>query len=361
MPNDKLNFLDAFKTIEHPYFSLQSYKPLLIQAFAQNAKSIMRGGETDWINALSTTFYEALFERSNASLRATLDKIQSRIEAPHTLETLLSDFFCVVLNHYIKASYGHQLGWKRIARLSDAVDDLIDWSRTLDFSTLSAANLLSPEEMALETLEQIRLKSTKIDLLNTYMGVPISYKAHVLHTTEKCAYIKAHPIQEAAAKQQQGVYILASDLLETDIYARVKPVRYKGNILLELHDLQPLQSGIYRRQNIRVEPEGAISAVIVHEEQRFKLQLFDLSLGGAALLSPKNLPLDLYASVRIELPERLAGKPLEINARLVHVSVFEHNQKYHFQLHLKGSEEQLLGRYIKRREQEIIHTLKMWS
>ncbi len=361
MPNDNLTFLDAFRTIEHPYFQLQNHKTLFIQAFAQNAKSVMRSGDTDQIGILSTSLYEALFEGSGVSLRATLDRIQSRIEAPHTLETLLSDFFYVVLNHYIKAGYGHQLGWKRIARLSDAVDRFIDWSRTLDYSNASASPLLSPEELALETLEQIRLGGNKIDLLNTYMGVPISYKAHVLHTTEKCAYIKAHPIQEAAAKQQQAVYILSSGLLENDIYARVKPVRYRGNVLLELHSLQPLQVGIYRRQNIRVEPEGLITVSIHHEERIYKLQLFDLSLGGVALLNPKHLPLNLFASVQIELPDRLLGKAMDINARLVHVSVFENNEKYHFQLHLKGSEETLLGRYIKRREQEIIHTLKMWS
>ncbi len=361
MNKDDLGFLTTFASLSHAHFDISLYEETFIKAFVNHAKTALLPMPSSELIALSRSLFGALFLNEDQHLRMTLSQIQSRIEPPNTLETVLSNYFYVVLNHYVKSFYGQRLGWRRISRLNSAIEHFIDWSQTLQYTPLNEALYLTPEEHAIENLEQVRVKGAKITVFNTYQGVPIQYHAAVVHTSEQKVYLKVHPIQEAAARFAQSIYILGTGAVENDLFARIKPVKYKGHTLLELYDFHPLKESLYQRQSVRVQPDAPLSVVIRNGSQHLKMQLFDISLGGVALISSRQINLEENAAITLEIPERLFGKDIELNGQLIHVSRFESSDKFHIQLHLRPSQETLIGRYIKRREQEIIQNLKQWS
>ncbi len=361
MNKDDLGFLTTFSSLSHAHFDIALYEETFIKAFVHHAKSALLTTPSSDLTALSRSLFEALFMGQEQHLRMTLSQIQSRIEPPHTLETVLSNYFYVVLNHYVKSFYGQRLGWRRISRLNSAIEHFIDWSQTLQYTPINEPLYLTPEEHAIENLEQVRVKGAKITVFNTYQGVPIQYMALVVHTSEQRVYLKVHPIQEAAARFQQSIYILGTGPVENDLFARIKPVKYKGHTLLELHEFHLLKDGLYQRQSVRVQADTPVSVIVRSASQHFKMQLFDISLGGVALISSRQINLEENAAITLEVPERLFGKDIELSGQLIHVSRFESSDKFHIRLHLRPSQETLIGRYIKRREQEIIQNLKQWS
>ncbi len=361
MKNESLSFLNSLHEISHPHFQIELHRDTFLKAFIQIAKHDLEKLDSAQRHQLAKELYEALFIQTDAPLRAILAQIRIHLKATRTLEDFLSNYFYIVLNYYTKSFYGHNFGWKRILKLAHAIDALIEWSKTLSFESESGALVLTPEEEAIEALEQLRLKKVKITVMNTYQGVPIQYKASIIHTTEKSVYLKVHPLQEAAARQQQSIYIIGNAPLNFDLFARIKAVRYKGYILLELTQFAQLKETLYQRQSVRVQPFRALYIHVSYENVHYKVRLFDISIGGIAVVTHNRVDIPKYASILIDVPELLFSKPMELKATLVHRSHFENSEKLHLQLALTTSQERLLSHYVAKREQEIIQTLKTWS
>ncbi len=359
MKNSNYNFCATFTNISHEYFQIDLHQKSINKAFLQVAKKMLLSDELE-SKILSNTLYKALFFDEEHNLRTLLSQIHHHLKEPYTLENFLSNYFYIILNHYVKSFYGHRLGWKRISRFSSAIENFIDWSQTIDYRIEDESNLLSPEEQAIANLEIIREKKVKITVLNTYRGVPIQYKASVVHTTQNSVFLKTHPIQEAAAKEQGAIYILGNAPLEYDLFAQTKPVRYKGHILLELKEFNILKNSLFQRQSIRVQPKLQVQLQLQYDKLNYKVQLFDISLGGLAIITTQRLAIEKYASLKIKIPDTLFGKEASFNATLIQSSRFEESEKYHFNLNLTTSQETLLSRYITKQQNEIIQDLKRW-
>jgi len=359
MKNNNYNFYTIFANISHAHFQIDLYQEAINKAFAQVAKKFLNTDEID-VKTLSDSLYKALFFEEEHNLRTLLSEIHHHLKDPYTLENFLSNYFYIILNHYVKSFYTHRLGWKRIANFSSAIENFIDWSQTIDYRIENEINLLSPEEQAISNLELIREKKVKITVLNTYRGVPIQYKASIVHTSSNSVYIKTHPIQEAAAKDQGAIYILGIAPLEYDLFAQIKAVKYKGYILLELKEFNILKNSLFQRQSVRVQPKLNTQLQLNCDKLSYKVQLFDISLGGLAIITTKKIAIANYASLKIKIPNTLFGKETTFNATLIQSSHFENSEKYHFNLNLTTSQETLLSRYITKRQNEIIHELKRW-
>ncbi len=359
MKHSSYNFYTIFTNISHAHFQIDLYKGTINKAFFQVAKKFLHTDDID-IKALSNSLYKALFFEQEHNLRTLLSKIHHHLKEPYTLENFLSNYFYIILNYYVKSFYGHRLGWKRIANFSSAIENFIDWSQSIDYRIEDEINLLSPEEQAISNLELIREKKVKITVLNTYRGVPIQYKASVVHTTSNSVYLKTHPIQEAAAKEQGGIYILGIAPLEYDLFAQIKAVKYRGHILLELKEFNILKNSLFQRQGIRVQPKTNTQIQLKYDKLTYKVQLFDISLGGLAIITTKKIAIANFASLKIKIPDTLFGKETTFNATLIQSSHFEDSEKYHFNLNLTTSQETLLSRYITKRQNEIIQELKRW-
>lgn len=361
MKNDATRYLQVFSRISHPNFQSDLHKEMFYKAFVRCAKHYFDDPKSKHVMPLAHQWYEACFTGSDTPIRTTLGKIRSELTSSCTLETFLSNYFYIVLSYYTQSFYMHKMGWRRIADFTSAIDGFIEWSKTITFEPDDLTLFLTPEEQAIESLENLRIKKAKVTLLSTYQGVPLQYKASVVHTTEKSVYLKAHPLQEAAAREQRSIYVIAENAEEYDLFAQVKVVRYRGHTLLELTHFTQLKENLYRRQNIRVQPKKPVPLHIRHNKITYKMQLFDLSLGGLAVITTKKITLEQYASVTITIPEVIFGKALELEASLVHQSRFESSEKFHFRLSLNASQERLLSQYVVRREQEIIQGLKQWG
>jgi hypothetical protein len=360
MKKHNYNFYATFSTISHPHFQVDLHKNTINKSFIQTSHKFLDSSHKLDIEHLASALYRALFLKEESQLRTLLSTIHSHLKEPYTLENFLSNYFYLILNHYIKSFYGHRLGWKRISKFSNAIEDFIDWSQSIDYRMEDERDLLSAEERAIESLEVIREKKAKITVLNTYQGVPIQYKASVVHTTEGSVFLKVHPIQEAAAKDQGGIYILGIAPLEYDLFAQVKAVRYKGHVLLQLQGFNILKESLYQRQSVRVQPKINTSITLSYDKLNYKVQLFDISLGGLAIVTSKKIAIANFSSLKIKISDSLFGKEVTFNATLVHASRFESNEKYHFKLNLTASQETLLSRYIIKRQNEIIQNLKQW-
>jgi hypothetical protein len=360
MKSSNNNFYTIFKDISHPNFQIELHKSTIQKAFIQTAKRFLNTSEDLNIKKLSNSLYKNLFIDTNSNTRTILSKIYHNLKEPYTLENFLSNYFYIILNHYIKSFYGHRLGWKRISRFSTAIENFIDWSQSIDYRVEDAGSLLSDEERAISSLEMIREKKVKITVLNTYQGVPIQYKASVVHTADSSVFLKVHPLQEVAAKEQKVIYILAIAPLEYDLFAQVRAVKYKGHTLLELKEFNILKGSLFQRQSVRVQPKTSTQIQLIHDKLNYKTQLFDISLGGLAIITTKNLALTNFTSLKIKLPESLFSKEVTFNATLIQSSHFESSEKYHFKLNLTNSQEALLSKYIIKRQNEIIQELKKW-
>jgi len=360
MRNSNHNFYATFSDISHEHFQIDLYQKEINKSFIKVCKNFLNLSDELDIEALASAFYRSLFLKEEGQLRNLLSTIYCHLKDPYTLENFLSNYFYIILNHYIKSFYGHRLGWKRISRFSSAIENFIDWSQSIDYRVEDVDNLLTDEELAIAGLETIREKKAKITVLNTYQGVPIQYKASVVHTTESSVFLKVHPIQVAAAKDQGGIYILGIAPLEYDLFAQIKAVRYKGHVLLQLQNFNILKESLYQRQSVRVQPKISTLLQIQYDKLNYKVRLFDISLGGLAVLTSKKLAIAHFSSLKIKIPDSLFGKEVLFNATLVHASRFEESEKYHFKLNLTSSQETLLSRYIIKRENEIIQNLKQW-
>jgi c-di-GMP-binding flagellar brake protein YcgR len=140
----------------------------------------------------------------------------------------------------------------------------------------------------------------------------------------------------------------------SDLYAKVKPRILKGHDVLELSSFDQLSSSIHKRQTVRVYPEIKTNVLI----NNFTVTLFDISIGGIAVITPRALKLELFENVVVKIPDILFGNVINYNAELIHVSRYENGFKYHFKLHLNPSTESETSKFIIKRQKEIISELK---
>ncbi len=359
MKNNNYDFYTVFADISHIKYQIELHKESIKRAFKHSSELFLNSSGLD-IDSLSSSMYKALFIDTNSNTRTILSTIFHNLKEPFTLENFLSNYFYIVVNDYIESFYNLRLGWKRISKFTAAVEDFIDWSQSIDYRVEDTQTLLSDEERAISSLEMIREKKVKITVLNTYQGVPIQYKASVIHTTDSTVFLKVHPIQELAARSQKIIYILAIAPLEYDLFAQVKAVKYKGHTLLELKEFNILKGSLFQRQSVRVQPKSDTQVQLIYDKLTYKVQLFDISLGGLAVVTSKRVDIDKFTSLKIKIPDTLFNKEVIFNAIIVQSSHFENSEKYHFKLNLTNSQETLLSRYIIKRQNEIIQELKKW-
>ncbi|RUM62429.1 MAG: hypothetical protein DSZ03_06815, partial [Sulfurimonas sp.] len=273
-----------------------------------------------------------------------------------TLDYFLSDLFFRFLSDYTHTLISHSNDWKHLNLIIAAIETFIHecHDMTLTTNTAEKTNDVIPDDVAITFLEKLRKTSQKIRVLNTYHGIPVEFSATIVHTTANKVLIKAHALQDIAATYQGGIYILCESAFGYDLFAKVTPRVIKGHDLLELSQFDSLTSGIHKRQTVRVAPQSKTTVLI----NNFSVSLFDISLGGISMVCPRDLKLELYEQVNVKVPDTLCGSILHIEAELIHVSTFEEGYKYHFRLELTPSQESELGKYIYRRQKEIIADLK---
>ncbi len=346
--------MEYLTLIEHKNFLLKEYKHRFVKSFLSLSQNYTKSSfdRTTKLKVASTLF-DRFFSKKTVNITAALQILSRHMKTNSKIKHLLSDLFLAFLSEYSHSLIQNQNNdWQRISLVVTAVDTFIKECQNINTSSDNVD--IMPDDMAITFLEKMRRKSQKIRVLNTYRGIPIEFAAKIIHTSANKVLIKAHVLQDIAAAYQNSIYILSEKEFGHDLFAKATPRVLKGHDLLELSNFDQLNSGIHKRQTVRVYPEVKTTVLI----NNYSVTLFDISLGGVSIISPRNFKLELYEAVTIKIPDILLKSVLYIDAELIHVSKFEKGFKYHFKLNLAPSQESDIGKYIYNRQKEIIAELK---
>jgi hypothetical protein len=361
MKSQETDILTSLSQVSHEQFNIKEYKSTFIKTFLHVCQSQCKSSlDRKDAAGLALILYNTLFINRPTTVDPVLTEITKTLKAPSTVSGFLSAVFFIFIHHYSKTFFGKTKGWKKFIRTTRALDALINFSAKIDHDFASGPPNLPPDDLAISALEEVRRNNGYILVLNTYRSVPIQYKAKVVHTGAESVLIKTHALQEIAASFQGGIYILKNDQFDFDLYASVKRRVVKGHDLLELSRFDQLTTSFHKRQTVRVHPMETFMLTLQHNNQSYVVTLFDISIGGLAVISNRELPLVLSDPVVIRLPASLleAETDMELESSLIHHSVFERGHKYHFQLTLDSTEENSISRLIVKRQNLIIKNLK---
>ncbi|MEA2111819.1 MAG: PilZ domain-containing protein [Campylobacterota bacterium] len=352
---DKKSYLSL---IEHKNFSIKKYKHQFVKSFLSLCEHYVKSSFTrDDKIKVAIIIYEHFFTNKSIDITSTLQHLTHYLKKKATTQALLSDLFFTFLSDYSQSHIQNLSTWSNINTITVAIDNFIKASQSITpvHRELVEDRIdIMPDDIAINFLESIRQQGNKIRVLNTYNGIPIEFSAKVVHTSATKVLIKAHALQNIAASFQGGIYILCESEFGSDLYANVKSRVFKKHDLLELSQFDQLSSVIHKRQTVRVYPEIKTNILI----NNFTATLFDISVGGAAVVSSRDFKLELYEVVTIKIPDILCGKILHLNAELIHVSRFETGFKYHFKLDLSAAVESDISKYLIQRQKEIVAELK---
>ncbi|MDD2266599.1 PilZ domain-containing protein [Sulfuricurvum sp.] len=347
--------INVFKSLSHPHFNIQLFRPGFIKAAWKAYSDIVSTPiSQSQFQVLIGALFDWLFLEKKSDSDTVLSDIRDLFRNSEEVERFLSDTFYIVLNHYIKSFYGHLGGWSKIVSFSTAIERFVTYAA----NRLDDESFFLFEDAFINALETLRQKSEAITVLNTYYGVPIQYTAEILHTDTQSVILRVHPLQETAALIQNGIYILKKDQFINDVYASVNPITVEGERLLELKQFDQLQTSLFHRQSIRVQPPKPYSFTIVHPSLTLHCHLYDISIGGIAVTTKHPYAISPLSDVTLIFPPEIMGQSPEVKGKLVFKSSYEAGYKYHFKIETNLQQEGELGKYIARREQELIKKLR---
>jgi hypothetical protein len=347
--------INVFKSLVHPNFDTNQFRQTFIKAawkvYAEREQELVSQNR---FQQLIGNLYDWLFLEKKGDYGTVLSDVRDLFRNSEAVELFFSDTFYIVLNYYIKSFYGNLGGWDKIILFSTAIEKFI----THASNRLDDESFFIFEDILINALEKLRQHAQPITVLNTYYGVPIQYPAHILHTDIQSVIIRVHPLQETAAILQNGIYLLKNTQLINDVYASVNPKIVDGERVLELKRFDQLETSLFHRQSIRVQPAEPLLFTINHPSLSFRCHLYDLSIGGIAVTSPHPYSLAISNKVTLTFPIDILGVLVEVAGQIVYKSSYEEGYKYHFKIEPTLQQEGELSKYIKKREQEIIKKLR---
>lgn len=347
--------INVFTSLFHPGLDKSSFRVTFVKAaWKAYSDQVIEPIPQNQFQKLITELYDWLFLDQKSDHASILSRIRELFRNSEAVELFLSDTFYIVLNHYIKSFYGHLGGWDKIIPFSTAIERFI----TYVSDRLDDESFFIFEDALINAIEKLRQRSETITVLNTYYGVPIQYPAEILHTDPESVILRVHPLQETAAILQNGIYLLKSSQFMNDVYAAVNPVMVDGSRALELTRFDQLENSLFHRQSVRVQPSQPIQFSILDKGLNVRCNLYDLSVGGIALISKHPYTLAYKEEVTLIFPTEIIGAVNEVSGELVFKSSYEGGYKYHFKIMPTIQQESELGKYIARREQEIIKKLR---
>lgn len=345
-------FLTHFSSIAHPHFNLATFRPTFIKAAWKAYRDVEPAPVTvDTFQNTVLRLYDTLFLGKKDTLSDIVKELHRLFQQQTRIEQFLTDTFYIVLNQYVKSLYGMPNGFPKIISFTTAIDNFIQHAP--DYESFFVF-----EDTLIDALERLRQENQGLMLLNTYYGVPIQYRAKIVHTDPHSVLVKAHPIQETAAILQNGIYLLKDDRFMNDVYAAVTPKMVDGERLLELSRFDALKTSLFHRQNIRVQTSRPFALQVNHNTIGHKCHLFDISIGGVAATSKHAFAIEKNGEVTLRFPVEMMEKMGEVKGSFILRSSYEGGYKYHFKIDLTKQQEADLGKYIVKREQEIIKMLR---
>jgi hypothetical protein len=346
----------TFRDLSHAHFNIYTFRPIFMRA----AWKAYRDSECDHIlsdkfQLLIEPLFDSLFTESEESIGGIMIDIIDLFKNIQQAEQFLHNTFHIVFNIYVKSFYGMSGGWHKIIPFAKAIEHFI--THILDLYGEDKSALLF-QYNTIESLRELQQQNKSIIVLNTYCGVPIQYEAQIIQIDAESILIKAHPLQETAAVLENKIYLLKNEQLLYDAYATVIPTYVNGERLLKLSRFNQSKTSLFQRQSIRVHPSRSFILEVIHNAVHLKFKLHDISLGGVATISKYTHIIGSNTEATLHFPEEMMGQIQGVKGNLISSSSHQEGQRYHFKIKSTRQQEFYLGKYIAKRQQEIIKKLR---
>ena len=170
---------------------------------------------------------------------------------------------------------------------------------------------MSVNESILSNLQGAMKANRPLDLLSSFKGVPVRYKASIQQIREEVVTVQAPPPEAVCLELEREVVVLGEGAEEA-LRASVVAVQLSSGIA-QLSHLRYADSRLGNRLTVRVEPREPMLLRLGAGGRTFKGQVVDISMGGLAvqIFSPDEaLLLKMRASVHIAFD--LPSGPIEL-------------------------------------------------
>ncbi len=211
-------------------------------------------------------------------------------------------------------------------------------------------------------LRQVMVRPAKLELLNTYRGVPLVYAATLLAITETTLTIKVNGYEIICLTLEPATTLL-SPLLEDPVRANVQTCDLTSGVST-LSNFQYTSAQVGDRMIARVAPHTPLAVELEAGDRTLIGQLADVSIVGLGLTvsaaEAAHLRPNLPVSVALTLPIEPAT-PLRLAGTVRSVKLEGAPQNFHNRVGIRfnpASQPVVIHRYVRERQEEITRELR---
>lgn len=201
----------------------------------------------------------------------------------------------------------------------------------------------------------------RLEFFNLYKDIPVKNNVEILEIKDETVVFKMPMVQILAIIEEKNAYIVKNNSLRSHIRADIVEHNV-SNQTIELVNFRQLKSmPATNRQTVRVQPDEFTSIVLSNSQgQSVRGMMYDISLGGLAVLSSDNLSAErgdkLTATFELNVSEDQVIKITQ-ELKLVVLINYKGALRYCMQS-IPNEQKQYIEVYTKRRKEETIKELE---
>ncbi len=214
----------------------------------------------------------------------------------------------------------------------------------------------------LAIFQKIKDNGAKVQFMNLYQGIPISYKGKIVKIDdESVVFEMENELQEVAMKLEGKAYIIKNDHLNRYVKADISYSNFSTKTVVLNNFVYLLNLPAIQREFIRIYPNVFVQVTLESEKHReLSGNLYDLSSGGLGFISTSNDGFCIGARVDIKFKIALFGKEYEVSTKGEILNIIEYMSSFRYCLRIYPDSQnlQVIQKYIKLRELETIEELR---
>jgi len=203
----------------------------------------------------------------------------------------------------------------------------------------------------------------RFSFLNYYKEIPVSYDATLLNVENEMAEFEVHEYQAKAINLERRALIYShekshvlEDMSGEAFYINIA----KKRVILCKFGYGKIRSN--RRRFVRVQLDTPVGVDLAFDNDILTGSIYDLSLGGAAMLvnSKELLVPGSDINVFLKLPDNQSAKIIEVGMSATVIKVVGDEAPFtcYIEFHAEKHSQQQIAYYINQRQVEIIKELK---
>ena len=140
---------------------------------------------------------------------------------------------------------------------------------------------MSSNQQIISDLKLMQETDQELELLNTYKGVPLTFKARILSIEEEKAKLCTEDPLAICLEEEKITRLLGNDFFDPAIASVLSYNAISG--IIELGNFSYSGAKLGDRMIVRVEPKDAIEVKITNEDRTIITDLVDISISGIGI------------------------------------------------------------------------------